>query len=165
MSNQPLRKIFSYLNRAVHTDDGWIHPLRDVVSDVTATEAAWKPSPEVASIWEVVAHTTPYLYDVLSAFRGTERVKHEDWHDVSDTSEKAWKALQSNLLAGIDQLGAEVEKFSEADFTATPPRKDTERWEYLVDISVHNAYHAGQIVKVRQLYAARPAGKKEAAAV
>src|SRR5436305_2625866 len=105
MENQPLQITFGYLYKAVHTEDGWIHPLKDAVKDITADEAAWKPAPDVASIWEVAAHTTPYLYDVLRALRSEERVQHEDWHVISDVSESAWIRLRTELLSGIDQLG------------------------------------------------------------
>lgn len=165
MANQPLKTTFEYLNKAVHTEDGWIHPLRDAVKDVTATEAAWRPAPEVASIWEVTAHATPYLYDVLRALKGEERKAHEDWHEITQSSEKAWTALRDELLAGIDALGAEIEKLKDADFVVAPPNRETARWELLVDISVHDAYHAGQIIKLKQLYSAKHAGVKETAGV
>jgi len=166
MDNQPQKTTFDYFFKAVHTEDGWIHPLKDVVQDVEIDEAKWKPAEEVASIWEVVAHTTPYLYDVIRALQGGERVKHEDWHEISNWSEAAWKKLRTELLSGIEQLGAEVAKISDADFSTAPPNRETARWEFLVDIGVHNAYHAGQIVKLKQLYAAKTgAGKKETAGV
>src|SRR5436853_4150347 len=116
MEKQPVKTTIGYLHQAVHTEDGWIHPLRDAVKDVTAEEAAWKPGADVASIWEVTAHATPYLYDVLHALRSAEREAHEDWHAIGDTSEKAWTALRDQLLSGIDQLGVEISKLSEADF-------------------------------------------------
>ena len=162
MEKQPLQKTFGYLHQAVHTEDGWIHPLRDAVKDVSAEEAAWKPGADVASIWEVTAHATPYLYDVLRALRSEDRVSHEDWHVIGDTSEKAWFALRDELLSGIDQLGAEIEKLSEADLLVAPQGRERPRWELLTDISVHDAYHAGQIIKLRQLYQARVGSAKEA---
>ena len=159
------KQTFDYLHRAVHTEDGWIHPLKDAVQDVTAAEAAWKPGAYVASIWEVVAHTTPYVYDVLRALRGEERQPHEDWHEIADTSEKAWAELKGQLLAGIEALGAEIGKLSEADFAVAPPNRESPRWEILVDVAVHDSYHAGQIVKLRQLYTAKHAAVKEPATV
>ena len=165
MSNQPVQKTFDYLFKAVHAEDGWIHPLRDAVQDVTAEEAAYKPAEGVASIWDVVAHATPYLYDVVRALRGDVKKPHEDWQEITDTSANAWAALRDELLAGIDALGSEIGKLSDVDFLVAPPNRETARWEILVDISVHDAYHAGQIVKLKQLYAASKVGAKETAAV
>jgi uncharacterized damage-inducible protein DinB len=165
MSNQPLQTTFQYLHKAVHTEDGWIHPLRDAVKDVAVAEAAWEPATDVASIWEVTAHATPYLYDVLRALRGEEKIAHEDWHEISDTSAGAWTTLRDGLLAGIDELGAEIAKLKEADYSVAPPNRETARWELLIDLSVHDAYHAGQIVKLKQLYAARVPAEKEVATV
>jgi uncharacterized damage-inducible protein DinB len=164
MEKQPQQATFEYMYRAVHTEDGWIHPLKDVVKDVEADEAKWKPAAEVASIWEVVAHTTPYLYDVLRALRGEEKVKHEDWHALSDTSDSAWKKLRTELISGIERLGEEIAELKEADYSVAPPKRETPRWELLVDLHVHDAYHAGQLVKLRQLYAAQ-VGAKEVAGV
>ena len=164
MSSQGFQTTFSYFHKLVHTEEGWIHPLRDVVQDVSADEAAWKPAADVASIWEVTAHATPYIYDVLRALRGEERVKHEDWHSITDLSPSAWALLKNELLKGIEALGAEVEKLSDAELPVAPPNRDTPRWELFVDIGVHDAYHAGQIVKLRQLYAAK-VGAKETAGV
>src|SRR5579885_2041080 len=116
MEKQPFQTSFDYLFRAVHTEDGWIHPLADAVKDVDAEEARWKPATEVASIWEVVAHATPYLYDVLRALRGEDRVKHDDWHDVIDTSDAAWQALRNELLSGIEELRIAISNLNESDF-------------------------------------------------
>jgi uncharacterized damage-inducible protein DinB len=165
MSKQPLQTTFEYLHRAVHTEDGWIHPLRDSIKDVGAEEARWKPSPEVASIWDVTAHATPYLYDVLRALRSEDKVEHEDWHSITDESEAAWVRLRSELLSGIDQLGEEIVEIQEADYLVPPQGRKTPRWEMITDIAVHDSYHAGQIVKLRQLYAASHAGMKEVVAV
>lgn len=164
MSKQPLQTTFEYLHKAVHTEDGWIHPLRDVIKEVGAEEALWKPGPDVASIWEVTAHATPYLYDVLRALRGEEKVEHEDWHVVTGESDADWLRLRSELLSGIDQLGEEIAELDGIDYMSPPPGGETPRWEMIADIAVHDAYHAGQIVKLRQLFAAR-VGVKEAAAV
>ena len=165
MKDEALTTTFTYLHKAVHTEDGWIHPLKDAVADVTVQQALFKPAPDVASIWEVTAHATPYLYDVLRALRGEERVQHEDWHDLSDTSEKAWLTLRGELIAGIDALGEEISKLKEADYLVAPPNRKTARWELLVDIAVHDAYHAGQIIKLKQLYAAAHANAREVASV
>ena len=165
MENQALTTSLNYLHKAAHTEDGWIHPLKDAVADVTLEQALYKPAADVASIWEVTAHTTPYLYDVLRVLRGEERVQHEDWHTVSDTSERAWLSLRSDLLAGIEQLGEEIAKLKEGDFLVAPPNRKTPRWELLTDIAVHDAYHAGQIIKLKQLYAAANADAREVASV
>ena len=165
MSKQPLQTTFEYMHRAVHTEDGWIHPLRDAIKDVGVDEARWKPAPDVASIWDVTAHATPYLYDLLRALRAEDKVEHEDWHAITDVSEPAWIRLRNELLSGIDQLGEEIAEIQESDFTLPPTGKKTPRWELMTDIAVHDAYHAGQIIKLRQLYAANHAAVEELATV
>ena len=160
MSN---KTTFEYLHRSVHTEDGWIHPLRDAVAGVSVEEALFKPAAEVASIWEIVAHAAPYIYDVVRALRSDERQAHEDWLSVPDPSAAAWNRVRDELLAGIDALGAEIAKLADSDFLVAPAGRETPRWEVLVDLAVHDAYHAGQIVKLKQIYAA--VAKKEATSI
>ncbi|MEA2554660.1 MAG: hypothetical protein QOJ65_2836 [Fimbriimonadaceae bacterium] len=161
MANKSLQPIVNYLHQAAHTEDGWITPLRNVVSDVSPDEAALKPAADVASIHELIAHATPYLYDVLRALRGEDRVQHEDWPYVAGPED--WVGLRGELVAGIDQLGAEIAKLSDEELLEASPNRETPRWEVIVDIAVHDAYHAGQVVKLRQLHAAQ--GAREAAGV
>jgi len=165
MNNEALTTTLTYLHKSVHTEDGWIHPLKDAVGDVTLEQALYKPAGDVASIWEVTAHATPYLYDVLRALRGEDQVKHEDWPVISDTSGAAWHRLRTELLDGIESLGTEIAKLTEADYLVAPPNRKTPRWELLTDIAVHDAYHAGQIIKLKQLYSAAHSKARETASV
>lgn len=163
MNNEPLKSTFDYLHASVHTEEGWIHPLRDVVQGVTAEEAAWKPAPDVPSIWEIVLHTTPYLEDVLRALRSEAKVQHEDWPAVGEITNAAWAQARNSLVAAIDQLGERLGGLKESELSDAPAGRETARREFLADILVHDAYHAGQIVKLKQLYAARAAAGKEMA--
>ncbi len=165
MSNQPLQTTFEHIHRAVHTEDGWIHPLSDAIKEVGVEEARWKPAQDVASIWDVTAHTTPYLYDVVRALRGEDKQEHEDWHSITDDSEAAWVRLRNELLSVIELLGEEIAKIKEADFLVPPHGRKTPRWEMIADIAVHDAYHAGQIMKLRQLYLVNQASVREVASV
>ena len=154
MQNE-LKTVVGYAFKSVHREDGWIHPLCDVV-DVTEEQANWRPAPEVASIAEVVAHLEPYMSDVVQVLRGEEKVDHEDW---GGTQGQSWSALKARLLNTTAELEAEIGKLSEEDLATPAPGKATPRWEILMDIAIHNAYHAGQIVKLTQEAPALAASK------
>lgn len=149
----PFTSSAQYIVRASHTEENWITPLRDAVDAVTPEVAAWKPAEGVASIAEIVAHSAPYLRGLVNRLRGEEPPKSEDWPGFTGD----WEQLRSDLKSAIDDLDTEVAKLSDADLERNTGR-GTPAWEGIADIAIHDAYHAGQIVKLQQLYQARNSG-------
>lgn len=143
---EALKTVVSYSLKSVHREDGWIHPLRDVV-EVSEREANWRPAADVASIAEIVAHLEPYVADVVNVLRGEESAKHEDW---GGTQGRSWSESKERLVKTLDALEVEAGKLTEADLAVPAPGRKTPRWEILMDVTIHNAYHAGQIVKLSQ---------------
>lgn len=162
MPETTFTKSVAYVVRAAHTEENWIHPLRDVLGEVTIDEAKWKPASDVASIWEVTAHLTPYLQGTVRRLRDEAVPEIEDWPTVADKSDAAWESLRAQAIGAIDALGEEVAKLDDASLERITGR-GTPAWESIADIAIHNAYHAGQIVKLRQLCAAAKAAEKEPA--
>lgn len=153
MSQQDLSDCLKYALRISHTEEGWISPFRDVVRDTDFEAAKWKPAPEVASIWEIVAHAVPYTESRLCDLTGDPYPDEQDWPGVTDATPEAWEALQSRVDSVVTKLETAVEALT-GDELAAPVRQKTPRAERLMDIAIHDAYHAGQIVKLQQLYAA-----------
>lgn len=150
MTLTPFMNSARYLVRASHTEENWITPLKDAVQGVSTEEALWTPAEGVSSIAVIVAHSTPYLKGLINRLRGDEPVAAEDWPTVSGGD---WERLRSELLAAIEELDGEVEKLGDQDLERNTGR-GTPAWEGIADIAIHDAYHAGQIVKLQQLYRA-----------
>ena len=142
MSTKP-HEIASYAFRTSHTEDGWINPFAQAVAEATAEEAAWKPGPDVASISDLSEHAANYLENLASKLRGRPAKDHQEWPTVECTPER-WASLQTRVRQATDEVVSAL----------TGPVNE-EQVENAVDIAVHGAYHAGQIVKLRQLYAAQ----------
>ena len=136
----------------VYTTEGWITPLTDALKDVEQEEAAWKPGPDVASIWEVTAHTANYLESLVLALEGQAQRKFEDWPEVEATGD--WVGLRNHVLTLSERLANVLGALSEDALGKPFPSGKTPIADRIVDISAHDAYHAGQIVKLRQVYSA-----------
>lgn len=153
MDQQVFTDVLRYGTRISHTEEGWISPLLDAVIGVDFQVAKWKPSPDVASIWEIVAHAIPYTESRASDLDGGDNPNEEDWPVISDTSSEAWNALQERVKAAVDRLQRAVESADAETLGSPRPGKEAARAERLMDIIVHDSYHAGQIIKLQQIHA------------
>lgn len=140
---------------AVHTDDGWITPLLSSVSGISADVARWKPAPQIASIWEIVAHATGWIEDLLADLTGATSIDVTDWPGIDQESESSWQATVARLQEQVSLLGRQVSGLTVEELYEAPIRIRKRRSERLTNIFIHNAYHTGQIIKMRQLYAAQ----------
>lgn len=153
--SQAIADIMRYADKIAHTEDGWIQPLVEVVQDVDAETARWKPSPDVASIWEILEHAMPYLEGRICDFTGDPYPDVPDWPEVSDTAPEAWSAMQARVESASKRMAEQLAKTND-DHLATPvPNRDQPRVVRLMDIFIHDAYHAGQILKLTQIYRAQ----------
>lgn len=153
--DQPLfLNSLKYVFRISHTEEGWISPFLDSVNDVDFDMARWKPSEDVASIWEIVAHAIPYTQSRLADFSGDAFPDEEDWPVLEDQTPQAWAVMQDRVRSVVSRLQEVVDGLSEEELSTPRPGGKTPRVERLMDIVVHDAYHAGQIVKLSQVFQA-----------
>ncbi|HVT13197.1 MAG TPA: DinB family protein [Fimbriimonadaceae bacterium] len=157
MDQQILTDTLKYGFRISHTEEGWIEPLLDAVNGVDFETAKWKPAPKVASIWEIVAHAIPYTESRLCDFTGATKEEEPDWPEIADPTPEAWAQLQERARKVVSEFQSVLEAASGEEIAGPKPGKKTPRAERLMDIVVHDAYHAGQIVKLKQAYKSRAA--------
>lgn len=75
-------------------------------------------------------------------FRTNESVTEEDW-------QSAIKALQKVLTEWIKAL----EECSEEKLLSSAYKEPIESWSSVIsNLTIHNAYHIGQIVEIRKMY-------------
>ena len=106
----------------VHTEDGWITPMLDAVNGVSAEVAAWKPAPEIASIWEIVNHATGWIEDLLADLTGSDGIDPVDWPPLNVIDESSWGVARERLHEGIRLLEQQVKGLSVEDIYDFPPR-------------------------------------------
>lgn len=145
--------LIRYGSQMAHTEEGWILPLADAVRKVDHSCATWRPAKGVASIWEILAHAVPYTEALDASLTGAPIVEAPDWPKVTDASEAAWEAMKARAISACERLEATLAQISDEDLLSPPPGKKTARARRVMEIAIHDAYHAGQIVKLAQAFA------------
>lgn len=153
-----------------HNEDDWVTPLADALAGVTVQEAAWKPgegSPDVRCIWQIVLHMMAWTDNIVQ--RMAQRNRGEppgkppegDWPPLPATmDEAAWENAQRRLWDALAALRAHIE--------TTPPaallNQGNVGYSQFADLLcrlIHNAYHIGQITKLREWRAAAQSRQAE----
>jgi len=137
----------------------WQPPLGLAVRGLTAAQAAWTPSPERHSIWQIVRHVIHWKRAVLQAWAGDlpdyERLTREDW-PAATGDQAAWEAD----VRALNDIYTEFRRRLEAVDGEGLSR--SERWYQQARQSqpvafrlwgafTHDIYHAGQIQYLRAL--------------
>jgi hypothetical protein len=138
-------------NVAVEGD--WITPLREALDGVDAKEAAWKPTPDARSLWEIVQHTTAWAEWGVRFLQGQD-TDVTDWPPVAQTGNAAWEQTLRTLHETLAAFRAQVAARTPEDLLErpTPEVTPSSRLRGIHSVLVHNAYHAGQITLRREQY-------------
>ena len=131
------------------------------VEGLTAAQAAWKPSPERHSIWQIVRHVILWKQGVLDAWDGKvqdeKELERQDWQEASG-DDAAWQADLRSLRETTMQIKARVRTLDDAALAAPIPTyanyPDQTLSVRLARMATHDIYHAGQIRYIRALQGA-----------
>lgn len=107
---------YSYLH------DGWVHRVKDALADVVVQEAAWRPSPKVKGIWDIVLHMALWTENIVVRKWSGEPVRQEGgpWPAPPSVPDEAeWHAAQQRLWNALAALRTQTE--------ADPPWKTCTR--------------------------------------
>lgn len=143
-----------------HGGNPWHGPSRaSVLADITADEAARRPSAHGHSIWALVLHMRAWTREVARRLReGSPREPEEgDFPTPPPATDAAWRETLNGLDAAHRDLLAAVR-------AATPARLD-ERMEgtdasvgggvsyrvMLHGLAQHDAYHTGQVAMLKRI--------------
>lgn len=125
---------------------------------ISAEQAAWKPTPERNSIWNLVLHMGYWKYNIIRKLnpefpKGFERSPANFPAVPEPASEKEWKQ-DKGLLQKIHQiLVDEIKNFPPSKLDEPCP--DKKEWTYaqlIVGIAAHDTYHIGQIQVLKKLF-------------
>ena len=127
--------------------------LRAAVGDVGAAAAFKRPAKGRHNIAEVALHAAFWANEATSRLTGTPRAEFpldgEDWFELNDASTLAWKTLVATVDASQRRLSQAVSEV--ASGARTSPLGEAERFDLVIGIAGHNAYHAGQIQLLKKL--------------
>jgi len=144
--------IVDQLHRALEGDSWQGASIREILENVTATEAAARPIQSGHSIWELVHHVTVWVRVAHSRVLGdvSEPEGEADWPPVRDASERAWTSAFEELRRSQAELIATLRTLRDADLSAPVPNKDYDRAHLLHGLTQHHAYHAGQMALLKR---------------
>jgi uncharacterized damage-inducible protein DinB len=132
----------------------WFVSFQSAVAELTPEQAVWKKSDTENSIKEIVSHLVFWNERFLNLFKGIPVEKMAGNNDSTFTflEELDWNGVIerfTNVIIGwSDTIGqCQDEKL---DQLVKEGAKET--WsESLSSITLHNAYHIGQIVTIRKM--------------
>ena len=138
-----------------HDQDDWVTPLAEALDGVPVEDAVWKPvipSDKVRSIWEIVLHMAVWTENMVVRMHDDPRAHPDEgaWPSMpADRSEEAWEASKARLLEAVESLRREVKSADMAVLTK-PIGDGGNLLEDILCRTIHNAYHIGQIIKMKQ---------------
>lgn len=132
----------------------WHGPdLKAALADVSPELAFWRPSPGRHNIAEVALHHAYCVRSVREQLSGTAPepfvLEGEDWFELSDAERLTWPKIQSTVEAEQGKLAALVGDIAAS--RAQSKLADAERFNFVLGITCHAVYHAGQIQLLKRL--------------
>jgi hypothetical protein len=139
--------------RYAHDEEDWVTPLSEALDGVTLEEALWRPVPVAKCIWEIVLHMAVWTDNIVERIRRGEYCRPAEgaWPPLPPQQDaEAWENARLRLQTALSDLRAFIEA-SPLDVLNGPPYGLGD----LLCRLIHNAYHIGQITKLRDCWAAR----------
>lgn len=143
-----------------YNEEGWFMPLTKALEGLSEEEFTWKESSNTHSIRQLVDHLLFWNERYLMRLKDVPltAVKIEKDNDPTfniydslsknELIEKTYKVFDEilEILKNISD-----ERLDENAFKNFPDNTD-KWWEVLENITIHNAYHIGQIVFIRKQF-------------
>ena len=142
-----IENILDELKR-VHNGDAWHGPaLHELLSGVTAEQAARHPISDAHSIWELVLHIAAWENVFRRRLEGISVNEPEegDFPQVGEETQGAWEQTLAGLESAHEQLLKAIAALPDSGLGETVTGKDYSIRFMLRGIVRHHVYHAGQI--------------------
>lgn len=127
--------------------------LKAAVADVTPATAFKRPAIGRHNIAEVALHHAYWAGQIQSKLTGDAAAAFpltgEDWFELNDEKALPWKKVVATLDAAQERLAKTVKAL--AGGKATSPLSEQQVADFVVGITGHAAYHAGQIQLIKKL--------------
>jgi hypothetical protein len=128
--------------------------LRAAIADVTPATAFTRPRAGRHNIAEVALHHAYWVGQVTAKLAGGEPstfplVGKEDWFDLDNESKLSWAAITALVAASQQRLSRIVGEI--ASGARVSPLSEAEQFDFVIGITGHAAYHAGQIQLIKKM--------------
>jgi uncharacterized damage-inducible protein DinB len=122
--------------------------LSELLRDVSASDAAFRPISGAHSIWELVLHISAWAAIVESWMltdSSSEPSDAEDWPPIRHETPEEWKSTLASLSATHMSLALAVRNLDPSRLARRVPGRQYNLGAMLRGVSEHGAYHGGQI--------------------
>ncbi|WP_374932398.1 DinB family protein [Neobacillus driksii] len=137
-----------------HKKSHWFVSFEKAVAGLTAEQALWKQSDSENSIWKIISHLVFWNERFLNRFKKSEVPEMEGNNDTTFTylQEYDWEQVLQQYNQVMIAWYEAIEKSEDEKFDESISEQSKETWlESISSITLHNAYHIGQIVTIRKL--------------
>jgi hypothetical protein len=139
-----------------HGPNAWYgSDIQSAVEGVDAALASRRPAPDRHNIGEIALHHAFWLHEVRGRLTGgttdTFVLPGEDWFVWDGGAAISWEDVRRTLAAEVQRLRDAVDAI--AGGAQRSPLGPEERFDQVLGIAAHGAYHAGQIQLVKVLVA------------
>ena len=147
-----IERIEDQLQRAFD-GDAWHGPsVMQLLTDVTAQQAAERVVPGAHTIWELALHIGAWEGACLARLQGAraELTDDEDWPPVMATTENAWQQCKSTLVDGNAKLRDAIASLDEQRLDEPILPGMASVYRTVQGVVQHDLYHAGQIAILKK---------------
>lgn len=143
------RELFVDLYGKLWTDGVWATSWGKAVADLSAAQAAWRPTPERKSVWQFASHVTFWRNFQLARLKDpnlpmpAEDVLATQWAQPDSPTSADWDAARRRLEESQRAIVA----------AAADPAVPLEK---VAPVMAHDAYHLGQVMYVRAMQGLPP---------
>jgi hypothetical protein len=126
--------------------------LRAAIAGVSKADAFKRPAKGRHNIAEVALHHAYWVGQIeskLTGESGTFPLVGEDWFELEDEKKLSWRAIVTLVDASHQRLSRTVGEIAGGDRPS--PLSEAERLDFVIGITGHAAYHAGQIQLIKKL--------------
>ena len=129
--------------------------LTDLLSGISAEQAALRPIKNANTIWQLVQHCVGWRENVLRKIQGDFFKSPEDNYlsNPPDTSPEAWSQLLSRLEKSETDWENYLENLNDETLNKgyAPSKNEWTNYEVIQGILHHDNYHFGQISMLKKL--------------
>ncbi|MBT2691065.1 DinB family protein [Bacillus sp. ISL-47] len=135
----------------------WFVPFTASVNGLSAKEASLK-SGSANSIWQIVNHLTFWNERYLMRFKELTlpeaSISNDDtFNSDASVSEEEWQSAVSALKKVMTEWIIALEECTDEKMLSSAYKEPVEPWSSVIaNLTIHNAYHIGQIVEIRKIY-------------
>jgi uncharacterized damage-inducible protein DinB len=149
-------RIADQLRRAFDGEAWHGDSVLEILSGVTAAQAAARPIARAHTIWELTLHIAAWDGAVLRRMGGAavELSDAENFPRVTDAGDAAWRAAVAQLRRVHEQLIAAVVALPDSRLDDIVPGKEGSHYTFyymLHGVVQHELYHAGQIALLKKM--------------